>query len=188
MPIPGAQDETNPLHLDSMIWEWQMGFKQKKMWSGWITGQPKQLFNLCFYSLDLPEILPKGKTEVFFFFFTSPSPLPPNHLQGPPAWSRTSFTMLSWHIHISWQTLHWFSCLPQSSDVSEVFLKVGCHLPWVLLWACPISPRFITLETLLAVSIFVNTVWYSVCVCVCSSSKEDLLKSSDFLPMCCVKY
>lgn len=27
-----------------------------------------------------------------------------------------------------------------------------------------------------------------LCVCVCSSSKEDLLKSSDFLPMCCVKY
>lgn len=164
MPIPGAQDETNPLHLDSMIWEWQMGFKQKKMWSGWITCQ---------------KFCQKERLK-FFFFFSSPSPLPPNHLQGPPAWSRTSFTMLSWHIHISWQTLHWFWCLPQSSDVSEVFLKVGCHLPWVLLWACPISPRFITLETLLAVSIFVNTVWYSVCVCVCSSSKEDLLKSSDF--------
>lgn len=164
MPIPGAQDETNPLHLDSMIWEWQMGFKQKKMWSGWITGQPKQLFNLCFYSLDLPEILPKGKTEVFFF-------LPPAlcvqttcralllgrgpHLPCSPGTS----TSLDKHF------IGFDACL-RALLYLKCFLKVGCHLPWVLLWACPISPRFITLETLLAVSIFVNTVWYSVCVCV----------------------
>lgn len=144
-----------PLHLN-MIWEWQMGFKQKKMWSGSITGQLKQLFNLCFYSLDLPETLPEGKiVSCFFFFFSSPSPLPQttcrglllgrgSHLPCSPGAS----TSLEKHFIGFDVCLRALMCL-------KGFLKVSCHLLWVLLRAFSISPRFITLETLLAASIFI---------------------------------
>lgn len=61
------------------------------------------------------------------------------------------------------------------------FFKVFWHLPWMLSvgffhFLCPLS-RLITLGSLLASSIFVNTVWHSLCVH--SSHKGDLSRPSE---------
>lgn len=139
---------------------------------------PQQLFHICSYSLDLTcQKLCQNEKLVDCFFLVSLPNLLPQNTPSPPAGFRPSFTRSpGTYTSLYKHFISFDVCLSALMCLKGLF-KVRGHLPWVLSRAFSISSRLITLGTLLASSVFVNTVWHSLCVL--SSSEGDLLRSSD---------
>lgn len=155
---------------------------KKKMGSkGWKPDWPKLLLNLCFKPLDLTcqkHCWTRRLWDCAFLFSvlclkTTCGTLVLGLTPDLPC-SYGKYTSLYKYLISSDICLRALMCW-------KGFFKVCWHLPWMLsvsFFCFPSPPpRPIIPRTLLASSIFVSTVWHSICVCSCS--ERDLLWSSD---------
>lgn len=156
-------------------------FKKKIGSKGWMPDRPELLFNLCFKPLDLTcqKLFQEGRLWDYAFLLpvfclnTTGRALVLGLTPNLPCFSGKYTSLYKYFIS--------FDVCLRALMCWKGFFKVCWHLPWMLSvgffhFPCP-SFRLITLGTLLTSSIFVKTVWHSICVH--SSSEGDLSRSSE---------